>query len=79
MGEMPVRHVIANGQSVSVAFGVIEAGNFTPSTCVMHSATGVVVSLGSFVSSRYVHLPIVVCTERTSTTTRLITAGVTGN
>ena len=79
MGEMPVRHVIAKGQSVSVAFGVTEAGNFTPSTCVMRSANGVVVTLGTFVSSRYVHLPIVVCTKRTSITTRLITAGVTGS
>ena len=79
MGEMPVRHVIAKGQSVSVAFGVIETGNYTPSTCVAHSASGVVVTLGSFVSSRFVHLPISLCTKRDSITTRLITAGVTGN
>jgi hypothetical protein len=79
MGEMPVRHVIAKGQSVSVSFGVTEAGNYSPSTCVMRSASGVVVTLGTFVTSRYVHLPIVVCTKRISITTRLITAGVTGN
>lgn len=79
MGEMPVRHVIAKGQSVSVAFGVVETGNYTPSTCVAHSANGVVVTLGSFVTSRFVHLPISVCTKRTSITTRLITSGVTGN
>jgi len=78
MGEMPARHVIAKGQSVSVAFGVIEVSNYTPSTCGMRSANGVVVNLGTFVSSRFVHLSIVVCTQRTSVTTRLITAGVTG-
>jgi hypothetical protein len=79
MGEMPVRHVIAKGQSVSVAFGVIEPGNYTPSTCIVRSANGVVVTLGSFVTSRFVRLPIAACTKRTSITTRLITAGVTGN
>jgi len=79
MGEMPARHVIAKGQSVSVAFGVTETGNYTPSTCVARSASGVMVTLGSFVTSRYLHLPITVCTKRTSITTRLITAGVTGN
>jgi hypothetical protein len=79
MGEMPARHVIAKGQSVSVAFGVIETGNYTPSTCVARSANGVVVTLGTFVSTRFVHLPIDVCTKRISITTRLITAGVTGN
>ncbi len=79
MGEMPARHVIAKGQSVSVAFGVIETGNYTPSTCVARSASGIVVTLGSFVTSRYVHLPIEVCTKRVSITTRLITSGVTGN
>jgi hypothetical protein len=79
MGEMPARHVIAKGQAVSVAVGVIDAGNYTPSTCVMRSANGVEVTLGTFVSSRFVHLPITVCTKRSSVTTRLITAGVTGN
>ena len=79
MGQMPARHVIAKGQSVSVAFGVVETGNYTPSTCVARSASGVVVSLGSFVHSTYVHLPIIVCTKRTSITTRLIVAGTTGN
>jgi len=78
MGEMPARQVIAKGQSVSVAFGVTEASNYPPSACVMRSASGIVVTLGSFVSSRYVHLPIDVCTKRSSVTTRLITPGVTG-
>jgi len=36
---------------VSVAVGVIDAGNYTPSTCVMRSANGVEVTLGTFVSS----------------------------
>ena len=79
MGQMPARHVIAKGQSVSVAFGVVETGNYTPSTCVARSASGVIVSMGSFVHSTYVHLPIIVCTKRISITTRLITAGRTGN
>ena len=70
---------MAKGQSVSVAFGVTETGNYAPSTCIMRSASGVVVTLGTFVSSRYVQLPITMCTKRTSITTRLITAGVTGN
>jgi len=79
MGEMPARHVIAKGQSVSVTFGVTEAGNYPPSTCASRRANGVEVTLGTFVMSRYVQLPISVCTKRTSITTRLITAGVTGN
>jgi hypothetical protein len=78
MGEMPARHVIAKGQSVSVTFGVIEAGNYPPSTCAVRSAKGVVVTLSTFVTPRYVQLPISVCTKRTSITTRLITSGVTG-
>jgi hypothetical protein len=78
MGEMPARHVIAKGQSVSVSFGVTEAGNYTPATCVMRPASGVVVTLGTFVTSRYVHLSITVCTKRSSVTTRLISAGSHG-
>jgi hypothetical protein len=79
MGQMPARHVIAKGQSVSVAFGVTETGNFTPSTCVARSASGVTVTLGTFVTPRFVHLPITVCSKRSSTTTKLITPGVTGH
>ena len=79
MGEMPARHVIAKGQSVSVAFGVVETGNYTPSTCVARSASGVMVALGDFVHSTYVHLAIIVCTKRIIITTRLITVGTTGN
>ena len=79
MGEMPARHVIVKGRSVSVAFGVVETGNYTPSTCVARSASGVMVALGDFVHSTYVHLSIIVCTKRASITTRLITAGTTGN
>ncbi len=78
MGQMPVRHVLAKGRSVSVAFGVVDTGNYPPSTCVARSASGVIVTLGSFVHSRYLHLPITVCTKRSSTTTRLLVAGVTG-
>jgi hypothetical protein len=78
MGEMPAMHQLAEGQSVSVAFGVTETGNYTRSTCVPRAADGVVVSVGSFLHSRYVHLPIDVCTKRTSISTKLITAGTTG-
>ncbi|HEY5112051.1 MAG TPA: DUF4232 domain-containing protein [Acidimicrobiales bacterium] len=79
MGEMPAIHTLAEGQSVSGAFGVTETGNYTPSTCVARKASGVLVTLGSFVPSSYVALAITVCTKRASTTTRLITNGVTGN
>ena len=78
MGEMPAMHLLAKGRSVSVAFGVTETGNYTRSTCVTRAADGVVVSVGPFLHSRYVHLPIDVCTKRTSISTKLITAGTTG-
>jgi len=78
MGEMPAIHLLAVGRSVSVAFGVTETGNYTRSTCVPRTADGVMVSVGSFLHSRYVHLPIDVCTKRTSISTKLITAGTTG-
>jgi hypothetical protein len=78
MGEMPAMHLLVKGRSVSVAFGVTETGNYTRSTCVPRAADGVVVSVGSFLHSRYVHLPIDVCTKRTSISTKLITAGTTG-
>ena len=78
MGEMPAMHMLAEGQSVSVAFGVSETGNYTRSVCVPRAADGVVVSVDSFLHSRYVHLPIDVCTKRTSISTKLITAGTTG-
>ncbi len=78
MGQMSAMHLLAEGQSVSVAFGVIETGNYARSTCVPKDADGVMVSVGSFLHARYVHLPIVVCTKRTSISTKLITAGATG-
>lgn len=78
IGEMPARHVLAKGQSVSVAFGVVETGNYTPSSCVARGAAGVVVALGTFVRPTYVHLSILVCTKRASTTTRLIAPGRAG-
>jgi hypothetical protein len=79
MGEMPARHVLTRGRSVSVAFGVVETGNFTASSCVAREASGVVVSLASFVRPTYLRLPISVCTKRASTTTRLIVDGSLGN
>jgi len=78
LGMMPVRQILATRRSVSVAFGVVETSNYTPSTCVAKSADGVLVTLGSFITKTYVHLPIKVCTKRTSTTTKLLVPGVNG-
>jgi len=78
MGMMPVRQVVAKGHSVSVAIGVTDTGNYTPSACVAAKADGILVALGSFVHSTYVHLPISVCTKLTSVTTKLIVPGMTG-
>jgi len=78
LGMMPVRHLFARGHSVSVAFGVVETGNYTPSTCVARSASGVMVSLAPFVRPTFVHLSIMVCTKRASTTTQLLASGITG-
>jgi hypothetical protein len=79
MGEMPAMHALAHGQSVSVAFGVVDTGNYSASTCGPRRARGVVVTLGAFVRPTYVSLPITVCTKLASTTTRLVSPGVTGN
>jgi hypothetical protein len=79
MGEMPALHTLAVGASVSVAFGVVDTGNLTASTCGARRARGVVVSLGSFVRPTYLSLPITVCTKVASTTTRLVSPGVTGD
>ncbi|HVA69697.1 MAG TPA: DUF4232 domain-containing protein [Acidimicrobiales bacterium] len=79
MGEMPALHTLAEGQSVSVAFGVVDTGNIAPSRCGARKGRGVVVTLGTFVRPTYLNLPITVCTKRASTTTRLISPGVTGN
>jgi hypothetical protein len=78
MGQMPARHVLAKGHSVSGAFGVVDTGVFSPRSCAAKISTGIVVSLGSFVPSRYLRLAISVCTKRTSLTTRLIVSGVNG-
>ncbi|MDE3008541.1 MAG: DUF4232 domain-containing protein [Acidobacteriota bacterium] len=78
MGEMPVRHVLAKGASVSDAFGVVETGNYPASSCVARRASGVEVSLGSFLTKRYLAMAISVCTKRASTTTRLLAAGTQG-
>ncbi len=78
MGEMPVRHVLAHGQSVSVGFGVSETGNYSRATCQPRVAHGVIVSLAPFVRPTYLALVISVCTREASTTTRLLAPGVTG-
>ncbi len=77
-GEMPVRHEVAPGRSVSAGFGVTETGNYTSSACVARNAGGVVVTLGGFVSNHYLALRISVCTKTASTHTQLLVAGTTG-
>jgi hypothetical protein len=79
MGEMPALHTLAKGRSVSVAFGVVDTGNISAATCGARRARGVVVTLGAFVRPTYVNLPITVCTKVASTTTRLVSPGVTGD
>jgi hypothetical protein len=78
VGMMPVRHVIKYGQAVSVAFGVVETGNYPAASCAPRRAVGVSVSLGSFLPATYRPLSITVCTLRASTTTRLLASGVNG-
>jgi len=78
IGMMPARHVIARGQSVSAAMGVVDTNNYPARLCAARSAGGVVVSLGDFVHSRFVRRPLTVCTRRSSVTTRLLVSGTTG-
>jgi hypothetical protein len=78
MGEMPAMHTIAKGHAVSVAFGVVDTGNYTASTCIARAADGVVVRLGSFIHATYIRLAITVCTKRSSVTTKLLAPGVNG-
>ncbi len=78
MGEMPMRHVLARGQSVSVGFGVSETGNYSRAACVPRVAHGVIVSLAPFVKPTYVALVISVCTHQASTSTRLLAPGTSG-
>lgn len=78
IGEMPARHVLAHGRAVSVGFGVSETGNYSRASCAPRLARGVVVSLAPFVKPTYVALVISVCTRVASTSTRLLTPGVTG-
>ena len=78
MGEMAMRQVIAKGASVSVAFGVVDVGNYSASTCAARRANGVKVSLGGFFAHRYVGFPLSVCTKIASTTTRLLSKGTQG-
>ncbi len=78
MGEMAVRQVVKTGHTVSDNYGVIESGNYTPSTCVSKNASAVVVTLGRFVNHAYLPLKISVCTKIASTTTTLIVQGSQG-
>jgi hypothetical protein len=61
-----------------VNFGVIETGNYTASACVVKSAAGITVSVGSFVSAHYLSLPMSVCTKFSSTRTGLLAPGTKG-
>lgn len=78
IGEMPARHVLAHGQSVSVGFGVSETGNYSRTACMPKLAHGVRVSLSPFVKPTYLALVISVCTRESSTSTRLLASGKTG-
>jgi hypothetical protein len=78
IGEMPVRHTVKPGKSVSAAYGVAESGNYTASTCGAKTARAIVVSMGDVVHHAYVPLTISVCTKLASTHTQLIVAGTTG-
>ncbi|HVB71826.1 MAG TPA: DUF4232 domain-containing protein [Acidimicrobiales bacterium] len=75
MGQMAARHVLTKGMSVSVDYGVVETGNFSPASCRAKIADGVVVSLLPFVKSTYVKMSISVCTQRVSTKSRLLSPG----
>jgi hypothetical protein len=70
--------VITKGHAASDAFGVVDTGAITPSNCVARKASGVLVTLGSYVHATYLRLAITVCTKQASTTTRAVVAGVTG-
>ncbi len=78
IGQMPARHVLGRGASVAVAWGVSEVGNYPPARCHAARAWGVVISLRPFLAPRRVRLVNAVCTRQSSTTTRLVTPGVTG-
>ncbi len=78
MGMMPLRHVINYGQSVSVAYGVVDTGNYPSASCAARRAKGINVSLAPFVPTTYRPLSIMVCTRRASTTTRLLSPGAKG-
>ena len=78
MGEMPVRHVIARGVSVSASFGVTNTTSVPASTCHAARSKGIVVALGSFFSGRFLPMPLSVCTASASTTTRLLAPGTKG-
>jgi hypothetical protein len=78
MGEMPARHVLTKGASVSVNYGVTETGNYSPASCKAKNADGVLVSLSPFVKSTYVKMSISVCTLRVSTKSRLLSPGRLG-
>ncbi len=79
IGEMPALHTLTKGQSVSVAFGVTETGNYTPSVCKAASASVVSVVLGSYAKGDVTFKPALsVCTKLASTRTQLIAAGTQG-
>jgi Domain of unknown function (DUF4232) len=77
-GQMPARHVVARGGSVSSAFGYADTGNYPPNLCHARAAWGLRVSLGTFAGPTYVPLKMTVCTSRASTHVQLVVPGRTG-
>jgi hypothetical protein len=78
MGLMPAIHTLKSGRSVAADVGFGENSNYPVARCKPKRVSGVLVTLGSFVSRRFVALGQSVCTLRSSVTTRLVTPGVTG-
>ncbi len=78
IGEMPVRHVLPTGRSVSDGLGVAESANYPARDCVAKWAGAIIVRLGTFVPGTELPLKISVCTKVASVSTRLIVSGATG-
>lgn len=78
VGEMPVRHVLTHGQSVSAPFGVVPVTNYPSARCRAASAAGIRVSLLPFLHPIYLRIALRSCTLQASTSTGLLVAGPRG-
>lgn len=78
IGEMPARHVLTTGHSVSDGLGVAETGNYPTRACRARTARVIVVRLSPFVKPTALPLTISVCTKLASVSTQLIVSGNTG-